>query len=127
MHEKTEEFLPVKLTDEEFYERSTELAEVDQKIEDAEEEKRSLSQAIKNRVGGLITRKVQLRTIVRERQEFRHVECEWIPHFPSKQVSLVRMDTGETVRTRTMKVEELQEKLNLTDEEMEAYEKKEKN
>jgi len=124
MHEKTEEWLPVKLTDAEFYERATELTEVDQKIEDAEEEKRSLSQSIKNRVGGLTTRKVELRRIVKDRQEFRHVECEWIPHFPSKQVSLVRMDTGETVRTRTMTVDELQEKLNLTDEEMEAYEKK---
>ena len=107
MNKKTNEWLPVKLTEEEFYDRSMEFAEVDEKIEQAEEEKKDLLFRIKDCIGGLKSRKQELRKIIIERQEFRDVKCEWINNWESMQSSLVRSDTGEIVRTKTIKLSEV--------------------
>jgi hypothetical protein len=48
---------------------------------------------------------------VRERREDREVECEEIRNFSVGSIQIVRLDTNEVVRERSMTMEERQEQL----------------
>ena len=49
--------------------------------------------------------------LVREKSEFRSVDCEEIKDFGTKRVCLWRLDTGELLEDRTMRADELQGRL----------------
>jgi hypothetical protein len=103
---KIERVLPCRLTPEEFVSRASDLAAADSEIDRAEVEAKEAAKAAKDKIGGLITRKNDLRSVVRDRSEPRRVSCTWNPDWASKSMVLRRDDTQEPVEVRTMTAEE---------------------
>lgn len=106
--------LPVKLTEDEFIAFATELADVDIQIDNVEVEKKNAADGFKNRIGGLVSRKSSLRSIVKNKVEYREVPCKWTKDWASESVLLRRLDTQEVIDVRPMTGEELQESFDLT-------------
>lgn len=105
--------LPCKLSDKEFKERATELAEVGIGIEELEALKKAAMKNFSEQIGGKVARERQLQTIVQDREELREVRCKWLRDYKAKEIQLQRLDTNEIVDTRTMTELELQTELDL--------------
>ena len=100
--------LSVKLTEAEFIEKATELAETDFQIDAVESEKKAATESFKNKIGGLLARKTDLRFTVRNKSEMRDVDCKWFPDWASKSMICRRLDTQEAIDVRAMTPDELQ-------------------
>ncbi len=111
--EKTvKRLLPVKLTDDEVLEKASELVQVDQQIDDVELEKKGAADNYKNRIGGLVSQKKELRRTVRDKAVYLEVECVYVPDWVSKSMILRRADTHEAIDVRAMTREEMQMSLD---------------
>ncbi|MGW8177868.1 MAG: hypothetical protein ACWGQW_03625 [bacterium] len=110
---KTSRILPCELTNEEFYERATELTEVEKNLLLKEAQRKNFMDNHKNVVGGLNARKSELIDIVENRAEPRRVDCEWFFDYSHGNKRLIRMDTEKVVETVALTDVECQEELNL--------------
>ena len=109
-----EEHLPVALNDQELLEHGVEAANMAEGISDLEAAHKIVKEDHKDEVAGLNRELKRHLRIIRVGEEDRPVPCSWefdSPDTGSK--SLVRGDTGETVRVEAMEGEDLQPSLPL--------------
>lgn len=103
--------LPVPLNDEDLKVRADQLATKVKDKEHIEADKTVAASGFKEKIENVSKEIRQLATIVKERKEYRPVECHWVEHWKSWMMELVRNDTGERVDARPMTNEERQPKL----------------
>lgn len=108
--------LHCKLTIEEFCDRSTRLAQLEQEIVAAETARKQAADEHKAQLGGLTHSRSELAKIVRSQHEVRTVDCTWHADWAGKSMILRRDDTGEAVEARTMTPEEMQMGFGFTAE-----------
>jgi len=111
VHVKTKEHLKCILTEEEIKESGAQLAKSYSDITDLEEEKKSVVSDFKAQIDKATAEASLLARKIQNGYEFRNVGCEEIWDYDEKLVYVVRVDTGETIRSRVMTSEELQKKL----------------
>ena len=105
------ENLKVFLTVDEIREAGSNLARSFSQISTLEEEKKSAASNYKARIDALSAQAMVYAGLVQNGYDFREVDCEEIFDYDQKLISVVRMDTGETVRSRVMTARELQQGL----------------
>lgn len=106
---RTTETLICQLTDSERREYGIKLATALGDMTSVEEEKKREMDHFKDRIAGLQARVDELSRKTRDGKEWRHVECEIFYSTPDKMhKQVVRLDTGETVRTELMTEKDLQ-------------------
>lgn len=111
---QVEEYLPVKLTEAELLEHGADAAEIADKLRQLESEHKAVKEAQKAEVSGLNESLQQHLRLVRAKQEYRDVLCEWALDQPAKgRKSLIRTDTLETVRVADMTGEDFQRELDV--------------
>ena len=102
------EHLKCVLTETEIKTAGAQLARSYSEITDLEDQKKSSASDFKARIdsasaqASIVARKIQ------NGYEFRDIDCEEVWNWDEKTVDVVRLDNGETVRSRTMTVGELQ-------------------
>ena len=101
--------LPVALTDEELLEHGAEAAKLAEGISTLEADHKSAREDHKEEVVGLNRELKRHLRIIRTKTEDRPVPCTWALDSPTRgSKSLVRGDTGETVREEVMEGDDLQ-------------------
>lgn len=100
--------LAVKLTEAEFVEMATELATVDEAIDEQEVAKKAAAEEFKDAIGGMRSRKAKLRKIVKDKIHYKDIDCQWVADWASKSMILRRLDSQEAIDVRAMTDEELQ-------------------
>ena len=104
-----EESLPVLLTDEELLEHGSEAAHLAEGISDLEAAHKIAREDHKEDVIGLNRDLKRHLRVIRDKKEDRPVPCTWAFDSPTTgSKSLVRGDTGETVRVEVMEGDDLQ-------------------
>lgn len=104
--------LPVKLTDEEFKLRSSELASAIVEYREREESIKDAKKAFSDELKKMQTELNILADIVDQRRELRTVPCSWFADYQRNMWRLTRDDTGTEVASVTMTSNELQEDLD---------------
>jgi hypothetical protein len=112
--------LPVRLTDDEFMIRSSELAETLGDLAAAENEKKRVATRFKDRIEGIEDEVHKLRLIVQNKEEDRAVEVHERFNRRRRVVEIYRADTGETVDYRDMTEIEKQNEAELFSETIDA-------
>ena len=69
----------------------------------------SMSKEYRGKIDAKDGESSRLADCIRQKYEHRSVECEEAMNFTKKSVTVVRKDTGETIKTRAMTPEEEQE------------------
>jgi hypothetical protein len=108
--------LACRLTQAEFNVRATEFAQLDEKLDALEAERKASNDGFKDQIGGVNAKRAELRKVVVRREEFREVQCTWHADWASKSMLLRRDDTNEVVQVRTMTAEEVQASFDYTGE-----------
>jgi len=108
--------LKVLLTDQEVLDFADQLARAVDETNRLEEEKKSLSDSFKAKITESEAKIQKLTNYVRNRYDYRPVDCEQTMDNNEGTASTVRLDTGETIEERQLTYEERQGKL-FTDEE----------
>ena len=103
------EDLPVTLTQDEFVERSTELAEALRERDRLEEEFTETKKSWKERIDAKSGEIKRLTEIVRDRAEPRPVECSRMKNLQTKMMESIRQDNGEIFRSRPLNQSEIEE------------------
>lgn len=107
----TTEHLKHILTEDEIKDYGAQLARRYSEITDLEEQKKSVTSDFKARIdsanadAGVLARKIQ------NGYEFKNTDCEIQWDYDEKAVTVVRLDTMETVKSRPMTPDELQEEM----------------
>jgi hypothetical protein len=96
------EILPVPLTDAEYKEFGILVSRANQEIAQAEDELKSVKSQYKSRIDSAEARRNEYAAIINAGHQQRQVECTLFKDFRDNTISLIRGDTGEVVRTRTM-------------------------
>ena len=109
----TTEILPVPLTDSEHKEISKMMAAANQEIVQAEIELKAVKTQYKSRMESAEARRQEYSDIINAGHQQRPVECHLVKDFTANTITLIRLDTGEIVRTRTMNATEKQRGLNF--------------
>ena len=110
-----EESLPVQLTQEELLEHGAEAAKAREEMSSAEAEYKVAKDVYKEDLSFLESKLKRHLQAISAGTEDRPVLCEWHMHDPSTgNKSLVRNDTGATVREAAMEGEDLQGSLPLS-------------
>lgn len=113
----TKETLMCQLTDQERREYGIQLATTLGDMENVEAEKKKEMDHFKDRLGGLQARADELSRKVRDGKEWRSVDCVIRYSQPDKEhKQVVRLDTGEVVRTALMSQEDRQLVMPLEDD-----------
>lgn len=107
--------LKCELTDKEHTEAAVALAEALDDMTAAESEKKSLVEQFKARIEAANAEAVRLTGLVRNRYEFRDIQCEEVKNFQTGQLTVTREDTSEIVKERELTMEEKQRPLGLED------------
>lgn len=94
------------LTDDQIRRKGLELARTNQEIVDAEVQKAAQVSHYKGVIEGLKTKECDVRQCINNGYEMRGVTCEEMYNLTTEQVDIVRLDTGETVSSRTPSNEE---------------------
>lgn len=100
--------LEVKLTREEVEQRAKELARTIKEHDRIDEERKAAAASAKVTIDQLNTNIRKLSRAVEFGTEFQDVACEWVADQRRMVMNLVRLDTNETVSTRSMTNEERQ-------------------
>ena len=108
----TEE-LPVELSDEERIERARQLGEIVETITNKEIEKKAETKRLQSAIDELKRKRTQLAEVCRKGEELRQIECRTVCYWEDETVSIIRVDTGEIVRTRPMTSKDRQQKLHI--------------
>jgi hypothetical protein len=101
--------LDVPLTLEELATYSDELARKIGEIHQAEALKADMAREFKGRIDELELRVANLAKYVRSKAEPRQVDCEWSLDLKRATATLMRLDSGEIVESRTLSAGELAE------------------
>jgi uncharacterized protein YodC (DUF2158 family) len=109
------EILPVPLTDAEYKEIGKMQAQANQEIAQAEDELKSVKSQFKSRIDSAEARRNEFASIINAGHQQKQVECHLVKDFTENTITLIRLDTYETVRTRTMSTAEKQKGLNFED------------
>lgn len=107
---KTER-LSCKLTDTEMKERGILLADLRKQIREVEAAKKTAAENFKSQITDLVKRADDVTHEINTKSELRDVEVTEEKRFDLKQAHTIRLDTGETVRTRALTPQELQRPL----------------
>lgn len=110
------EILPVPLTDAEHKEISKMMAAANQEIVQAEIELKAVKTQYKSRMESAEARRQEYSDIINAGHRQRQVECHLVKDFTTNTITLIRLDTGEIVRTRTMTTAERQRGLDFEKE-----------
>jgi hypothetical protein len=114
---ETMEYLAVLYTDQEKYHLATQLAQANQAMGDAEDKKKVIDAEHKETVEGLKLSIKRLSRKLTQGAELRNVQCVWLMEDPTRdQKTLVRRDTGETVRIVPMQEHDYQDNLQIKPE-----------
>ncbi len=103
----------VQLTEKEIRDASEKLAKLTDDIEGKEADKKSVASQYKADIDRLTSDARSEAALVRNKYDYRQVECREEFDNDHRTVSIVRTDTGETVRTRAMTSAEKQSDLPL--------------
>ncbi len=109
---KTER-LSCKLTDTEIRERGEQLADLRKQIAEVEATKKNTAENFKSQIITLVTRADDVTEEINTKSEVRDVEVTEEKDYDKKQAYTIRLDTGESVRTRALTPQELQRPLLL--------------
>lgn len=101
--------LPCPLTPEERQQAGKDLADVIDEINAVENELAGHKAHAKSQITELEDRKRELKHMIQTGQQERPVSTVWEMDKEKKEATLIRLDTGEAVRTRPMTMDELQE------------------
>lgn len=86
--------------------RGAELARATHDWESAEEEKKSITKTLGEKIKEHESNMKRLSRVVRLGKEEREVEVYWVPYASSETMRLFRRDTGEEINSRPMTKEE---------------------
>ena len=81
--------------------------------ETKEAEKKDVASQFATQIKTLQNEMSALAACVRNKYEYRGIECDVLLDYKNNAVNYVRQDTGETVRTRVMTATERQEELKI--------------
>jgi hypothetical protein len=109
------EILPVPLSDPEYKEFGIKLGLANQEISQAEDELASVKSQYKARITSAEGRRNEYSSVINAGHQQKQVECNLVKDFGENTITLIRLDTGETVRTRIMTASEKQRGLNFED------------
>lgn len=104
---KTER-LSCKLTDTEIRERGEKLADLRKQIAEIEAAKKSAAENFKSTIISLVNDADDLTDEINTKSELRDVEITEEKNYEKKQAYTIRLDTGETFRTRALTPQEMQ-------------------
>lgn len=111
IEEKTEtHLLPVKLTESEIISYSVEIAKGIQTLEELQDEKKEVTKEYNDELKNLQKKLSRISRIIKAGQEDREVKCRWDYLWEMDMKRLVRTDTGEVIRTDTIKDHERQKR-----------------
>lgn len=105
--------LPCDLQQEEYETKSHDLAGLCQEINAKKAAASFAAKQAKEEIEKMEERRQRLAEIVRSKQEYRSVECVERFDYVDRLARTVRLDTGETVKTRAMELHEYQEQMDL--------------
>lgn len=109
------EILPVPLTDAEYKEFGILVSRANQEIAQAEDELKSVKSQYKSRIDSAEARRNEYAAIINAGHQRKQVECHLVKDFQENTITLIRLDTGDVVRTRTMTAAEKQRGLDFND------------
>ena len=105
------ERLSCRLTETEIRERGERLADLRKQIAEVEAAKKSAAENFKAQIMSLVDDADDVTVEINTKSEFRAVEITEEKNYDKKQAYTIRLDTGETVRTRALTPQELQRPL----------------
>lgn len=108
---KIKEYLKCVLTEQEIKESGAQLAKSYSDMSELEDAKKSIVSDFKARIDKMAADISGFARKIQNGYEFRNVECEEVRDYDEKFVEVIRLDTGETLRTRVMTADELQTRL----------------
>ena len=108
---KSKEYLKCDFTEKEILEFGSDLARKHSEINELEEQKKRVTSDFKAKSDAAEAEASVLARKIQNKHEFRDVECQEIYNYVDKSVTIVRLDTGEIVKTRNMREDEKQELL----------------
>lgn len=114
VHEKREKcvrHVKMKLTQEEFDDRATQLAQALAEKQAAESELASVKSSFKATIDGCQSRIEKYQQQVQERAEWRDCEHEKVYVYDTKTVYFLNLETGKIGETRGMRPDEMQQEL----------------
>ena len=109
--EKVTQSLPVKLTQEEIIESAKSLAKTTNELRDCEARKTEVTSQFAADLKKLKATTDSISIKISNGYEYREVECAWSFNYKTDTKTLTRIDTGETVRTTQLTIEDRQGKL----------------
>ena len=109
--EKVTQSLPVKLTQEEIVECAKSLAKTTNELRDCEARKMEVTSQFAADLKKLKATTDSISIKISNGYEHRDVECSWSFDYKKDTKTLTRLDTGETVRTTQLTIEDRQGKL----------------
>jgi hypothetical protein len=107
------EILPVPLTDAEHKEISQRMAAANQEIAQIEIDLKAVKSQFKSRKESAEARRNECSDFINAGHQQKQVECSLVKDFNENTITLIRQDTGEIVRTRTMSPPERQRGLDF--------------
>jgi hypothetical protein len=107
------EILPVPLTDAEHKEISQRMAAANQEIAQIEIDLKAVKSQFKSRKESAEARRNECSDFINAGHQQKQVECILVKDFTENTITLIRQDTGEIVRTRTMLAAERQRGLDF--------------
>ena len=100
--------LKVSLTEDELLQAGEDLANAIDEVNKLEDEKKALVEDFKARIAVHEATIAVKQRLVRNKNEYRNVECELTLNYTAQKAKLVRLDTKEVVSEREMTMEEKQ-------------------
>jgi len=100
--------LKCKLSDEDLLKTGTDLARSLDEIAELEDELESIKASFKGKLTALEAKATSLKNIVRDKCDYRKVDCEQVYDNALGFVTETRLDTGEIIEQRKMTAEERQ-------------------
>jgi hypothetical protein len=93
----TKKVLPVTLTEKELVELGSKVSEIHSRLAQERLDLKSITEAHKNRIGGLQEDLSDIMTKLRTKKEYREVDCLEVKDFENKVINYIYMD--EVVET----------------------------
>lgn len=112
--DKFTEMHPVELTDKELLDFADSLARCDDDISNQKRALDSIKKELNAKISEVESRRSRLSTIIFRKEEMRDVEVETALFFDADEWRKTRLDTGEIVDQRPIRLEERQENIELT-------------
>lgn len=100
--------LPVLLTDAERLEFADMLAEANQRVDEAEHNKKSMMKQMQAEIDQAVARRERINDIVASKTEYREIDVEVKHDYENGRVLHTRVDSGEVIMNRPMTQKERQ-------------------